>query len=88
MRSKSQDEQVKKQLIIDSIHIIKTGTTLIHAIAPKGAELVAKYLKADMQLWNWENISKTFSQIYPDVKSFEFLEPKFDFFKKHPSQLG
>ena len=88
VRSKSQDEQIKKQLIIDSIHVIKTGTTLIHAIAPKGAELVAKYLKADKQLWNWENLSKTFSQIYPDVKSFEFLEPKFDFFKKHPSQLG
>ena len=88
VRSKSQDEEVKKQLIADSIHVIRTGVTLIHPIAPKGAELVAKFLKADDKIWDWSNISKTLKELYPDTESFEFLEPKFDFFKKHPSQIN
>lgn len=87
VRSKSTDNEVKAQLIADSIHIIKSSLPFIHPIAPNGAELVAKYLKADKQIFNWDNIEKTFAEIYPEIKQFEFLEPKFDFFKKHPSQI-
>ena len=87
VRSKSQDNDAKAQLIADTIHAIKTGVTLLHPIAPNGAELVAKYLKADDRIWNWDNLFKTYREIFGDVKSFEFLEPKFDFFKKHSTQL-
>ena len=87
VRSKSQDNNVKAQLIADTIHIIKTGVTLLHPIAPNGVELIVKYFKMDEQVYNWDNVSKTYSQMYKDVKSFEFLPPKFDFFKKHSSQL-
>lgn len=86
-RSKIDDENERKQLIADTLHAIKIGTTLLHPIAPSGAELVAKYLKADDKLWDWNNINKTFADICPDVDEFLFLEPKFDFFKKHQSQL-
>lgn len=87
VRSKSNDIEEKKQLIADTIHIIKTSLPLIHPIAPDGAELVAKYLNANKEIFNWDNIEKTFAEIYPDVTQFKFLEPKFDFFKKHPSQV-
>ena len=87
VRSKSQDNNVKAQLIADTIHIIKTGVTLLHPIAPNGVDLIVKYFKMDEQVYNWDNVSKTYSQMYKDVKSFEFLPPKFDFFKKHSSQL-
>ena len=86
-KSKSQDLAEKAQLIVDSIHIIKTSLPLIHPIAPEGAELVAKYLKMDDRIWNWDNIEKTYTQTFGKVDNFEFLEPKFDFFKKHPSQI-
>lgn len=87
VRSKINDENERKQLIADTIHIIKVGTTLLHPIAPEGSALVAKYLKVDDKLWNWDNIEKTYLEICPDVDEFLFLEPKFDFFKKHPSQI-
>ena len=87
VRSKSQDNDAKAQLIADTIHAIKTGVTLLHPIAPNGAELVAKYLKADDRIWNWDNLFKTYRESFGDVKSFEFLEPKFDCFKKHSTQL-
>lgn len=87
VRSKLESLEEKEQLIADSIHIIKTGVALVHPIAPKGSELVAKYMKAGDKLFDWANIEKTFDEICPEVDSFEFLEPKFDFFKKHHTQV-
>lgn len=87
VRSKSQDLKEKEQLIVDSIHIIKTSLPFVHPIAPEGAELVLKYLKMDEKIWNWDNIEKTFDEMYPQIKCFEYLEPKFDFFKKHETQI-
>ena len=87
VRSKNDDIEARKQLIADTIHIIKTGVILLHPIAPSGSELVAEYMKAEDKLWDWNNIEKTFKEICPDVTQFKFLESKFDFFKKHPTQL-
>ncbi len=88
VRSKSQDLAEKAQLIADTIHIIRTGLTLVHPIAPKSAELTADYLHADEKLWDWSYIHETFTTLYPEVKEFKFIESKFDFFKKHPSQIN
>lgn len=88
VRSKSQDEGVKAQLIADTIHVIRTGLTLVHPIAPKSAELVKEYLRADDKIWDWAHIHETLREMYPDVTEFKHIEPKFDFFKKHPSQIN
>ena len=85
--SRSNDLNVKEQLIADTLHAIKVSVPLLHPIAPEGSELVAKYFKMDSSIFNWDNIEKTYSQLYPNVNSFVFLEPKFDFFKKHPTQI-
>ena len=85
--SKSEDLNVKAQLIADTLHAIKVCVPLLHPIAPEGSELVAKYFKMDKNIFNWDNIEKTYSTLYPSVTSFEFLPPKFDFFKKHPTQI-
>ncbi len=88
VRSKSKDKDDLSHLLADTLHVIKTGITLLHPIAPEGVDLVRKYLKADEKLYDWNNIEKTFFEIYKGVNSFEFLKPQFDFFKKHESQIN
>ncbi len=80
---------LRKQVLIDSFHAVKTAAVLLHPIAPFGCELIKEYLRVNEKLWNWDYI---FSTIYDVIDDFEnhqlkFLEPKTDFFKKHISQL-
>lgn len=86
-KSKIGDNSVRAQLIADTIHAIKTGVLLLHPITPKSCELVREYINADEKIYDWDNSEKTFAEIYPEVDSFKFIEPRFDFFKKHESQL-
>jgi methionyl-tRNA synthetase len=86
-RSKIDDAAERARLIADTVHVIKTGALMLHAITPDGAELIAEYMNAGARLFNWKNALKTFGEICPEIKSFKFIEPRFDFFKKHESQL-
>lgn len=86
-KSKIGDNSVRAQLIADTIHAIKTGVLLLRPITPKSCELVREYINADEKIYDWDNSEKTFAEIYPEVDSFKFIEPRFDFFKKHESQL-
>lgn len=86
---KNEDKELLKQTLIDEFYALRVIATLLHPIAPTGCEMVREYLKADENMWNWDYI---FNPIYDFIsdKSYElkFLEPKVDFFKKHPSQLN
>lgn len=86
-KSKIEDNEVRAQLIVDTIHGIKTGLLMLHHIAPKGAKLVAEYMNVDDAIFNWDNSEKTFFEIFPNINEFKNIPPKFDFFKKHQSQL-
>lgn len=84
-----ENNELRKQVLIDSFHVVRTAATLIHPIAPEGAEMVREYLNVDEDIWNWEYI---FDSIYSFIDNNEthklkFLEQKVDFFKKHPSQF-
>jgi methionyl-tRNA synthetase len=51
--------------------------------------MILDYLNLDDNFWSWDNI---FKPIYyfmkaPNDHKLKFLEPRMDFFKKHPSQL-
>ena len=87
VRSKTQNKDELSQLIVDSIHVIKTGALLTHPIAPVSVERLVEYLNADKKLFDWDNVEKTFFELYPTVTKFKFIEPHFDFFKKHESQV-
>jgi methionyl-tRNA synthetase len=41
------------------------------------------------ELWSWDGIFKTLYDFMEDplTHKLKFLEPRVDFFKKHPSQL-
>lgn len=83
------NEELRKQVLIDSFHAVKTAAALLHPIAPFGCNMIREYLNVDERLWSWDYI---FSPIYDIINNYDkhqlkFLEPKVDFFKKHPSQL-
>ena len=86
---KMSDNDLRRQWLVDVFHMIKTAAVLLHPLAPQGVEMVRDYLKMDESLWSWDEIFKTFAELFPDDTSRElkFLEPRVDFFKKHSSQL-
>jgi methionyl-tRNA synthetase len=82
------DSLLRKQILIDVFHAVRTAVTLIHPIAPESCELIKEYLKVNEEIWNWDYI---FEPIYkfiytPEKHKIRFIEARFDFFKKHESQ--
>jgi len=77
------------QVLADTFHMVRTAAVLMHPIAPEGTGMIAEYLNLDENFWNWDKI---FEPIYyfmetPQEHKLKFLEPRVDFFKKHPSQI-
>ncbi|MGE5630551.1 MAG: class I tRNA ligase family protein [Caulobacteraceae bacterium] len=83
------DMKLHKQVLVDTFHMVRTAVVLMHPIAPVGTEMVLEYLDLGEEFWNWDNI---FEPVYafmnnPAEHKLKFLEPRVDFFKKHPSQI-
>ena len=77
------------QLLVDAFHMVRVATTLLHPIAPEGAEKIRDYLQVGEEFWNWDKI---FEPLYafmenPETHALKFLEPRIDFFEKHPYQV-
>lgn len=83
------DNELRKKILIDSFHAVKTSAVLLHPIAPFGTEMIREFLNVDVKLWKWDYIFSSIYEIIGDYEShkLKFLEPKVDFFKKHESQL-
>ena len=88
MRSKSEDIEEIKQLIADSMHVVRTAATLLHPVTPEGCEMIREYLEVDERIWEWEYIFEPLTFFIKDTHKLKFLEPRVDFFKKHESQLN
>ena len=85
---KSEDDSARRQYLIDTFHMIKTAAVLLHPLAPRGTEMVRDYMNLDESLWSWDNIFGTLSEMLgTDSHKLKFLEPKVDFFTRHPSQF-
>ncbi|MHB1393998.1 MAG: class I tRNA ligase family protein [Clostridia bacterium] len=83
------DMELHKQVLVDAFHMVRTAIVLTHPIAPVGTEMVLEYLDLGEDFGNWDKI---FEPIYafmnnPDEHKLKFLEPRIDFFKKHPGQI-
>jgi methionyl-tRNA synthetase len=87
-RSRSEDVGEIKQLLADSFHVVRTAAALFHPITPAGCETIREYLRVDERLWDWEHIFKPLSFFAGPGHLLKNLEPRVDFFKKHPSQLA
>lgn len=81
------NDELRKQVLIDSFHSVRVTMTLLHSIAPTGCEMIQAYLHADKEIWNWDYIFEPLTFFLDSNVPMEYLEPKVDFFKKHESQF-
>lgn len=82
-------DTVRHQALIDAFHFVRVAATLMHPIAPQGTEMIRDYLQVGDELWSWRRI---FDPLYsfmdnPETHRPKWLEPRTDFFPKHPSQV-
>ncbi|OGV61474.1 MAG: methionine--tRNA ligase [Lentisphaerae bacterium RIFOXYB12_FULL_65_16] len=83
------DPVARRQTLIDAFHMVRVATVLLHPIAPEGTERVRDYLQVGPEFWAW---ARLFEPIYvfmadPAAHQLRVLEPRVDFFGKHPSQV-
>ena len=86
---KENNDELRLQTLINSFYQVRVACIMAHPIVPKGTELVLDYLNMDESFWDWDHI---FEDMYffcadPKQHKLKFLEPKVDFFEKHPSQF-
>ena len=81
------DNALRVQTLVDAFHTVKTATILLHPFAPEGTTRLQEYLSIGDELWSWTNIKEPLSFFINERHGFKFLEPRVDFFLKHPSQL-
>lgn len=84
------NESNLRQALADNIHLIKTGTILLHPIAPSGTATVLEMLQInDATFWSWTRIHDSITSFYDDPANARVKElpPRFDFFPRHPNQV-
>ncbi len=86
----TEDDVRRKQVLIDTFHIVRTVVSLLHPITPKGCEMIREYLNVDEKLWSWEHIFDPLEElvINRETHCFKYLESRVDFFQKHESQFN
>jgi len=82
------DSALRLQTLIDSFQVVRIAATLLHPFAPEGTERIREFLRFDERLWDWTHINETVKFFMDEGHTFKFLEPRVDFFLKHPSQLN
>jgi methionyl-tRNA synthetase len=84
------DDMLRRQILIDTLHAVRTSAALLHPIAPAGCDMIREYLGVGEELFDWEHIFEPLS-LLPGVNpehKLKFLEPRVDFFKRHESQFN
>ncbi len=80
---------LRRQILIDTLHSVRITAALLHPIAPAGCEMIREYLGVGEELWSWEHIFDTLECLIEDIENhrLKFLEPRVDFFKRHECQF-
>ena len=84
----SEDKNAMAQVIVDGFHVVRIAAALFHPFAPEGTGRVRDYLQLDERIWDWSHIYEPLTFFMKADHAFTFLEPKVDFFLKHPTQLN
>ena len=84
----TEDDILRRQILVDTFHIVRTVVSLLHPIAPRGCEMIREYLGVGENLWSWDFIFETLETliINKETHRLKYLEPRVDFFQKHESQ--
>ena len=89
----AEDDAAMAQALVNAFHELRVATVLMHGIVPAGCELICEHfaIKPDV-FYSWEHIFDTCDQLVehlgeqPGTHAIKPLPPRFDFFRKHPSQ--
>ena len=88
------DDDARKQVLIDSFYMLRIACLLMHPMVPFGCELICDYLNFSYEeffSWNYdfENTDElcTANEIDEARHLVRELPPRFDFFKRHESQM-
>jgi len=83
------DEDKLAQLIADTLHYVKVAMVLLHPVVPDSVEKLAEDLKVSKGIFSWDTINAPIYDFVEDKDNYrpKFIEARYDFFKKHPSQL-
>lgn len=83
-----ENDVLRRQVLIDTFHVVRTVVTLLHPIAPEGCEMIREYLCVGDKLWSWDHIFDPLEEliINKETHRLKYLEPRVDFFQKHETQ--
>lgn len=86
---KEMEREEAERVLVNVFHMVRTAAVLLHPIAPKGTEMVAEYLGVNDDFFSWDRIFDGVPAFVdnPSDHTLKFLEPRVDFFEKHPSQF-
>lgn len=84
---KNDDDELRRNALVQVFHMIRTAAVLLHPMAPKGTEMLLEYLQMDKSFWSWEKIFDGMAAFVNGEHKLKFLEPRVDFFTRHPSQF-
>ena len=89
----SGDDEARRQVLVDTFHLLRVCTLLMHPIVPTGTEKICDYLNFDFEeffSWNYDFDSTdelcSAGELTDGRHRIRELPPRFDFFEKHPSQ--
>ncbi|MBQ3300901.1 MAG: class I tRNA ligase family protein [Eggerthellaceae bacterium] len=84
------DAQMRSQVLADAAYLLWVCTLLMHPVVPRGCDDICSKLdfKADA-FFSWEHDFNTLAELCDGEEQHRVaeLEPRYDFFKQHPSQV-
>ena len=90
----NQDEEARRQVLVDSFYLLRIATLLMHPVVPAGTERICDYMNFDFGeffSWNYDfdSMEELCSANELDQRRHRVrdLPPRTDFFKFHPSQI-
>ena len=86
---KNNDEELRKQTLIDAFHMVRVACLLSHPVVPMGTEKTVDYLNLGKEFFSWDHAFDTIYSLMDDPEHHKIkeIEAKQDFFEKHPSQF-
>ena len=83
------DKEKEKTCIINTLHYVKVAMVMLHSVAPSGIENLASMLGCSSNVFTFDEINRPIYDYFESKENHKptFIEAKFDFFKKHPSQF-
>lgn len=84
------DDVLRRKTMVNAFHMVRTAAVLVHPVAPQGTEMLLEHLGLGEEFWSWDRIFDTVYDFMgdPEHHKLKHLEPRVDFFAKHPSQFG